>query len=134
MFSHLTLGTNDLEVAVAFYDSVLAFAGVQRKDVASDRRWGVWAVPGGGRPFLIITEPVNGAPATAGNGQMAAVLMPGPREVDAAWAKAVELGAEDVGAPGPRPEYHAGFYGAYAKDLDGNKLCFCSHDDREGLA
>jgi lactoylglutathione lyase len=59
---------------------------------------------------------------------MTALLAPGRAQVDAAYARALELGGSDEGAPGLRPHYHAHYYGAYVRDPDGNKLCICCHD------
>jgi predicted lactoylglutathione lyase len=72
---------------------------------------------------LSVTKPHNGEPATVGNGVMVALAMNSPEKVDAIHAKALELGATDEGAPGPRGEQ---FYAGYFRDLDGNKLnAFC---------
>ena len=66
-----------------------------------------------------VTKPYDGNPATVGNGVMIALKMDSTEQVDAFYAKAIELGASDEGEPGPRGE---GFYAGYFRDLDGNKL------------
>ncbi len=92
-----------------------------------DRPWAVWAQPDGGRPFFILVTPYNDSFATAGNGSMLAFLVLDRPAVERAHALAVGCGGTDAGAPGFRPNYHANFYGGYVCDLDGNKLCFCTH-------
>lgn len=71
-----------------------------------------------------MTKPYDGNAATVGNGVMVALVVMTPEQVDAMYAKALELGGTDEGAPGPRGD--SGFYAAYFRDLDGNKLnAFC---------
>jgi predicted lactoylglutathione lyase len=71
-----------------------------------------------------VTRPYDGQPATVGNGNMAALAMPSREMVDRLHSRALELGGSDEGAPGLRtPEGPGAFYGAYFRDLDGNKLC-----------
>ena len=74
-------------------------------------------------PGMSITKPFDGNPATVGNGGMVAIAADGPATVDKIYAKAIELGAQDEGAAGPRGDT---FYAGYFRDLDGNKLnAFC---------
>jgi predicted lactoylglutathione lyase len=69
-------------------------------------------------------RPYDGKPATVGNGVMVALAAGSRDNVDALYRKAMELGGKDEGPPGPRG--HSGFYAAYFRDLDGNKLnAFC---------
>ena len=76
------------------------------------------------RPALAVCRPHDGNAASAGNGNMAAIACDSRAKVDAIHAKAIELGASDEGAPGVRgDEGPQAFYGAYFRDLDGNKLC-----------
>ena len=70
-------------------------------------------------PGFSITRPFDGNAATVGNGVMIAIQMPSTDAVDSFYAKAMELGGSDEGAPGPRGD---GFYAGYFRDLDGNKL------------
>ena len=118
MLSYLTLGTNDLPRAAAFYDSLLALLGAKR--LMEEERYIGWGTPGA--PALLLITPYNGSPATAGNGAMVALQAPSRQLVDAVYKRALELGAKDEGAPGPRGE---SFYGGYFRDLDGNKLAVC---------
>jgi len=121
MIGYVTLGTNDLERAAAFYDELLALIGAGRfmeTDV-----FVAWAVAPD-KPGLSVTKPYDGNPATVGNGVMVALAVKAPEQVDALHAKALELGGADEGAPGPRGD--SGFYAAYFRDIDGNKLnAFC---------
>lgn len=71
---------------------------------------------------LGITYPYDKQPATVGNGAMVALQGNSREQVDAVYAKALELGGSDEGAPGQR---YPGFYAAYFRDLDGNKLNCC---------
>ena len=114
---YVTLGTNDLEKAAAFYDELLGSIGHTRifQDENGFIAWGASL----DEPALAITPPFDGNPATVGNGVMAAMNMDSKEAVDAFHAKAIELGAIDEGPPGQRIE---GFYAGYFRDLDGNKL------------
>jgi hypothetical protein len=79
---------------------------------------------GMGKPGLAICKPHDGNAATAGNGNMTAIACDSRARVNALHAKAMELGGSDEGAPGVRGEEGPGaFYGAYFRDLEGNKLC-----------
>ena len=82
---------------------------------------------GMGKPGLAVCKPYDGSAAAAGNGNMAAIACDSRAKVDALHAKAMELGGKDEGAPGVRGEEgDRAFYGAYFRDLDGNKLAaFC---------
>ena len=119
MIGYVTLGTNDLPRATAFYDRLLAALGAKRV-FESDRGIG-WGTSMNS-PSLAVTRPFDGQTATRGNGTMVALLVDSKEKVAAIHKLALELGASDEGAPGPRGET---FYAAYFRDLDGNKLsCF----------
>ena len=120
MIGYVTLGTNDLEKAVAFYDELLKPLGAAR--FMEEEQFVAWTT-GPESPGLSVTRPWDGEPATVGNGTMVALLADAPSTVDAVHAKALALGGADEGAPGERG---AGFYAGYFRDLDGNKLnVFC---------
>jgi catechol 2,3-dioxygenase-like lactoylglutathione lyase family enzyme len=116
MIGYTLLGTNDLPRAAAFYDALFAELGAKRTmEFPRGVAWGTGpAAPGFG-----IVKPYDERPATAGNGTMIALLTDSKARVDAVHRKALELGGRDEGAPGPRGD---GFYAAYFRDLDGNKL------------
>lgn len=121
MIGYVTLGTNDLERAVKFYDALLAEIGAARM-MESDR-FVAWAVSPQ-QPSLAVTKPFDEKAATVGNGVMVALVVDSPAKVNALHAKAMALGGQDEGAPGPRGD--SGFYAGYFRDLDGNKLnAFC---------
>jgi catechol 2,3-dioxygenase-like lactoylglutathione lyase family enzyme len=120
MIGYVTLGTNDFERALQFYDQLFAVLGAGR-GMESERYVGYSS--GKGPAFLVI-KPFDGKPASAGNGTMVALAAGDAAQVQAVHRRALELGAVDEGQPGPRGT--SGFYGAYFRDLDGNKLAvFC---------
>lgn len=128
MFSHVCIGTNDFPRARAFYEPLMALLGLPLRFVEAERGWMGWQSEPGPRPLLILGRPFDGQPHTAGNGQMVALLAASRPQVDAFHALALRLGAQDEGAPGLRPHYHPHYYGAYMRDLDGNKLCIACHE------
>jgi catechol 2,3-dioxygenase-like lactoylglutathione lyase family enzyme len=116
MIGYVTVGTNDLVKAAAFYDALAAEMGVGRMmDYGTFIAWGT---PGGGCG-IAATAPHDGQPATVGNGVMAAFEAKDKAQVDTLYAIALAHGGSDEGAPGPRGE---GFYAGYFRDPDGNKL------------
>jgi catechol 2,3-dioxygenase-like lactoylglutathione lyase family enzyme len=126
MFSHIMIGARDLETMVAFYDAVLVPLDLRRvvelDDIdeagviwrKGDRRW----------PQFALRRPINGLPATWGNGVQISFATPSRATVDLVWAMAIEKGAHDEGAPAVRLWYAEDFYAAYCRDPEGNKLCF----------
>jgi len=118
MIGYVTLGTTDLPRAAAFYDALLGTIGAKR--LMQGERFIAWAVTPS-QPALGVILPFDGEPATVGNGCMVALAAERPAQVDALYARAIELGATDEGKPGPRG---GGFYAGYFRDLDGNKLNF----------
>jgi catechol 2,3-dioxygenase-like lactoylglutathione lyase family enzyme len=116
MIGYATIGSNDLEKAKTFYDVVLTPLG-GRRAFASERMQGYAGSTGA---MLAVCTPYDGATAAPGNGNMLALSSPSKELVDQVHALALANGAADEGAPGPRMD---GFYGAYFRDLDGNKVC-----------
>ena len=118
MIGYATIGTNDLERATKFYDAVLAPLGGKRTFANGDRMqfYGSSATPG----MIAISKPYDEKPATAGNGTMFGLPAADKAQVDAAHAAAIAAGGTCDGPPGQRM---VKFYGAYFRDLDGNKLC-----------
>ena len=116
MIGYTTLGTNNFNDAAKFYDDLLAVCGASRTmELDGFVVWGTSLE----ESSLALTKPYNGEPATVGNGVMVAIRARSKDEVVAIYNKAIELGASDEGAPGPRGD---GFYAGYFRDLDGNKL------------
>lgn len=116
MIGYVTLGTNDLPRAAAFYDALLAEIGARRL-MEFERGYSYGVAPD--KPALGILKPFDGKPATVGNGVMVALGADSRATVDRLYRKALELGGSDEGPPGQRMD---GFYAAYFRDLDGNKL------------
>ena len=122
MIGYVTLGTNDMARAVAFYDRFMAEIGAKRFDTSA--RFAYWGKRRG-LGMLAVCTPHDGGSATVGNGVMVALGVRARDQVERAHRLALSLGAQDEGAPGPRG---AGFYGAYFRDLDGNKLCLFTYE------
>lgn len=127
MFSHIFVGTNNFERALAFYQPLMEALGVQARFVEADRRWAGWQSQPDPRPLFLLGKPFDQQPHAPGNGQMVAFLASSRAMVDAAYAVALQHGGRSEGAPGLRPQYHANYYGAYFRDPDGNKLCVACH-------
>ena len=116
MLGYVTVGTNDLARGAPFYDAIAAAMGTAR--MMENDQFIAWGTPGGGAG-IGLTRPENGQPATVGNGVMVALEARDRAQVDQLHALALSLGGRDEGAPGLRGP---GFYAAYFRDLDGNKL------------
>jgi len=120
MIGYVTLGTNDLPRATAYYDALLGELGAKRL-METDRYifWGVSMQ----QPSLCVIKPFDGEPAAIGNGNMVALVVNARDKVDRLYAKALALGGSDEGAPGDRG---GGFYAGYFRDIEGHKLnVFC---------
>jgi catechol 2,3-dioxygenase-like lactoylglutathione lyase family enzyme len=124
VFSHITVGSNDLDAAGRFYDAVLIPLGLRRRQVVPDGGPAAlcWIHPAMTLPRFYVYSPFNREAASAGNGSMAAFLAPSPDAVDVAYTAGMATGGKDSGRPGPRPHYAEGYYGAYLFDPDGNKV------------
>jgi catechol 2,3-dioxygenase-like lactoylglutathione lyase family enzyme len=116
MTRHVTLGTNDLVRAAKFYDAIARELGVGR--MMETERFIAWGAPGGGAG-IGLTLPFDSEPATVGNGVTVALEAKDKAQVDRIHQLALSSGGKDEGAPGSRSE---GFYAAYFRDPDGNKL------------
>lgn len=117
IMSHVSIGTNDLDRAVAFYDAVMPTLGARRLE----------AFPGGvvyGKqyPEFFVQTPIDGAPAAVGNGSHFGFVAASEEAVRAFWQAAVAAGATTEGEPGPRAEYSAAYYGCFVRDPDGHKI------------
>ena len=116
MVINICFGTRDLEKAGKFYDAIAAALGAQRNNQTDTAIY--YAKPGVGIGFAV-TLPYDGNPATNGNGTMATLGAENREQVDRVHAAALAAGGTDEGAPGVRPN---GYYVAYWRDLDGNKM------------
>lgn len=118
MIGYVTLGTNDFPRAAKFYDALLGELGAKRlMDFETFIGWGT----GMDRPMVCVTQPFDKNAATVGNGVMVGLQCKNLEQIKEMHAKALELGARDEGAPGPRG---GGFSAGYFRDPDGNKLNF----------
>ena len=116
MIGYVTLGTNDLPRAAAFYDELLAIMGAKR--FMEFETFIAWAVAPD-KPGFAVSKPFDGKPATVGNGTMVALAVDSKEMVHKVYDKAIALGGKDEGPAGPRSDE---FYAGYFRDLDGNKL------------
>ena len=121
MIGYVTLGTNDLAKTAPFYDVIAKEMGVGRMmEFETFIAWGEV----GGAPGIALTQPVDGKEASVGNGTMVALQVKDAEQVRRIYDKAMANGGKDEGGPGPRGD--DGFYAAYFRDPDGNKLnAFC---------
>lgn len=122
VFTHVTVGTNDLQKARSFYDNALGKMGLKRiADLGENGS--IW---GESAPSFFVLKPANGQPASIGNGVTVSFEAPSRAAINAFHAAAVAAGGKDEGAPGTR-DWAPHAYAAYVRDLDGNKLaayCF----------
>lgn len=117
MIGYTSLGTNNLKASAAFYDALLADLAARRLMTFDD--FVVWGTRDGA-PAFSVHVPFDGKPASVGNGVMVALAAESRAQVDTLYRTAMRLGAADEGKPGQRADN--GFYAAYFRDPDGNKL------------
>jgi catechol 2,3-dioxygenase-like lactoylglutathione lyase family enzyme len=118
MFSHVMIGTNDLDRAKAFYDAVLGTLGVPPGTV--DRHRVFWRTQAG---VFGVTRPIDGQPATVGNGGTIGFACASAEQVDAWHAAGVAHGGTSCEDPPGVREGGSRLYLAYLRDPDGHKLC-----------
>lgn len=114
---HVSLGTNDLERSKRFYDAVLPIVGIMPM---SQDEGGLGY--GSGTFHFSIQVPIDGKPASVGNGTHIAFAAEDRSMVDRFYSTALEHGGSEDGAPGLRPAYDAHYYGAFVRDPDGHKI------------
>ena len=117
ILSHVSVGTRDFMRATAFYDAVLGTLGIRRVlehagAVAYGRAY----------PEFWVQTPIDGHPASVGNGTHFGFVAASRDQVHAFWQAAIAAGATPDGAPGPRPHYGEPYYGCFVRDLDGHKI------------
>ena len=120
MFSHVTVGTNDIARSRAFYDPVMASLDLTLVHDGGD--YAAYGKAGEDIPLFWVLPPYDGGSAGHGNGSHFAFLASSRAAVDTFHRTALASGGSDEGAPGPRPQYSENYYGAYVRDPDGNKL------------
>ncbi len=124
IFTHVCVGTNDLQRASKFYDASLGALGVS--NLGPMGATGI--LYGAGSPEFLVTKPGNGLPSTYGNGGTLGFAAPNRAAVRQFHAAGVANGGIDEGAPGPR-NFTPTAYAAYLRDPDGNKICaYCFND------
>ncbi|PWR20688.1 VOC family protein [Zavarzinia compransoris] len=129
MLGYVTLGARDFARSLEFYDAVLVPLGLAREFSAPETGWASWS---GAGARLMICQPFDGQPPSAGNGVMLGFRCADEAAVDRIHALALARGGSDEGGPGTREAYGPDFYVAYARDPAGNKLSF--YVDRTGGA
>lgn len=117
MIHHVSVGSNDIPRARRFYDAVLPILGLLPMRLA-----GSGLDYGSGHFLFSVETPVDGKPATAGNGSHVAFAAGRRGIVDQFHAAALAHGGTSDGVPGLRPEYDAHYYAAFVRDPDGNKI------------
>jgi catechol 2,3-dioxygenase-like lactoylglutathione lyase family enzyme len=117
MISHVSVGVTDLQRALVFYDAALSALGYRRLYTGPISAG--WGTPDGLEPFAV---KLQGRPPAPGPGFHVAFAAPDRESVHAFHAAALANGAEDDGAPGPRPQYGETYYAAFVSDPDGNRL------------
>ena len=119
MFSHIMIGTNDLDRAKSFYDSLLGTLGVKPASLDGHRIF--YMTPTG---ILSVSKPINGEPATCANGGTIGFAASSPEQADAWHAAGLAAGGTSCeDPPGVREGSLGKMYLAYLRDPDGNKLC-----------
>jgi len=118
---HVSVGVGNVEESVRFYDRVLATLGYERLMEFLPYA----AAYGTTEPEFWVQLPMNRAPATLGNGVHVAFKARNHAAVEAFHRAALAAGGTDEGAAGPRPIYGPHYFGAFVRDLDGNKIEAC---------
>ncbi len=118
MIGYVTLGVSDVAKSGDFYETLFSMLGAKR--IFEQTACLAWAKDDNSVVFTILT-PENGLPPTAGNGTMIALQAESELQVDSLHKKALDMGGADAGPPGLRG---GGYYCAYIRDFDGNKLNF----------
>ena len=120
MYSHIMVGSSDLDRSRKFYDAV--FGAIGGKPAITDDKGRLIYLHNGG--VFMVTAPIDGAPATHANGGTIGFAMDGPEQADAWYAAGVAAGGTAIeNPPGVREGGFGRLYLAYLRDPDGNKLC-----------
>ncbi|RUO26542.1 VOC family protein [Aliidiomarina minuta] len=123
MIAYTMVGTKDIERALKFYDPL--FAEMQLDVCWKDESSKAYGkADDSNYPMFFVGYPFDGNQASVGNGTMTAFQFNAPQQVDRLYEIAMNCGGSSEGEPGYRPQYTEGFYAAYVRDPDGNKLAF----------
>lgn len=127
MLSYIMLGTNDLSRATRFYDPLMELLGHSKAGRNEEgASWGTFSA--NTTTGLCVGRPFDKKSASVGNGTMVALNAASVEQVQQAHTLALSLGGTNEGVAGYRPQYGDGFYSAYVRDPDGNKLAFVFYD------
>ncbi len=128
MIHHVSVGTNDIKRARAFYDPLMSLIGFRLlKHSETSLHYGASDI------VFSLETPIDGLRATAGNGAHVAFQAPDRETVRRFHKTAIANGGADEGAPGIREKYNANYYGAFVRDLDGNKIEAVTYTARESF-
>lgn len=128
MIHHVSVGSNDIQRAKAFYGPLMSLIGFRLiKSSASALHYGASDI------VFSVETPINGCPASSGNGVHVAFQAPDRETVRRFYQTALAHGGIDEGAPGIRANYNANYYGAFVRDPDGNKIEAVTHTARESF-
>lgn len=122
MFAHFTQGSNNLQRSVGFYDALLAPLGITRREAEINDEVVCYISAEENLPRFFVVAPFDNKAATVGNGSMIAFNAGSQEVVDKSYSDGINNGGTDEGPPGNRPQYTDGYYGAYLRDPDGNKV------------
>lgn len=125
IMNHISIGTDNLERALAFYDAVLAPLDAKRQFEVPN----IAIAYGKNFPEFWVQLPYNREPAQTANGVHFAFNAESQAAVDAFYQAALNAGARDDGEPGPREMYGPAYYGCFVRDLDGHKIEACYIDE-----
>lgn len=117
MIHHVSVGTNDIGRARAFYDAALPTIGLTLMKAMDEA-----GHYGSGHLLFSVQVPIDGAPATVGNGSHVAFEAEDRPMVEAFYRAALANGGTSDGAPGVRAEYDSHYYAAFVRDPDGHKI------------
>jgi catechol 2,3-dioxygenase-like lactoylglutathione lyase family enzyme len=128
MIHHVSLGSNDIVKARAFYDPLMSLIGFRvLKASATAAHYGASDI------VFSLETPIDGNSASPGNGVHIAFQAPDRETVRRFHAMAMSNGGKDEGAPGIRTNYNANYYGAFVRDPDGNKIEAVTYTARESF-
>jgi len=128
MIHHVSVGTNDIRRAKAFYDPLMSLIGFRLlKQSGTSLHYGSSDIA------FSVEAPVDNRPATAGNGVHIAFQAPDRETVRRFYKSAVANGGANEGVPGIREKYNANYYGAFVRDPDGNKIEAVTYTARESF-
>ena len=133
MLDYITVGANDIELSIGFYDALLIPLGYVKKPVDDHAEYSLIGPDNrnSGPGTVYVKKPFDGGPATAGNGMMLAFSAPDDAKVRQLHAAGILAGGSDEGAPGTRSYYGPRFYVAYLRDPVGNKVALFTVLDKQ---